>query len=57
MDQNTKTVSIRLAKADYDALRAMAQESYNTMSGVIRRLIGRETGKENEHEKRNGQAE
>ena len=35
------TVSVRLTKAEYDALQAMAKETYNSMSGVVRGLLNR----------------
>lgn len=42
MDNQYKTVSVRLSKADYSALQAIAKETCNSMSGVIRRLLNRE---------------
>ncbi len=57
MNRQFITVSVRLSRAEYEALQAMAQETYNTMSGVIRRLIGRETERGSEHGQSNGQAE
>ena len=57
MDRQFITVSVRLSRAEYEALQAMAQETYNTMSGVIRRLIGRETERRAEHGESNEQAE
>ena len=51
------TVSVRLSQAEYAALQALAKETYNTMSGVIRRLIGRETERMCNNGKSNGQAE
>ena len=35
------TVSVRLTKPEYDALQAIAKETYNTMSGVLRGLLNR----------------
>lgn len=41
MAEQFSTVSIRLTKAEYDTLRAMAKETYNSMSGVVRGLLNR----------------
>ena len=41
MAQQFVTVSVRLSKPEYDALQAIAKETYNTMSGVLRGLLNR----------------
>ena len=42
MTEQYKTISVRLSQADYSLLRSIAEETFNTMSGVIRRLLNRE---------------
>lgn len=57
MEHEHITVSVRLSRAEYDALQAIAAQTYNTMSGVIRRLIGRETERGCKDGQSNGKTE
>lgn len=42
MDNEFMTVSVRLSRAEYDDLQAIAQKDFTSKSSVIRRLLNRE---------------
>ena len=51
------TVSVRLTKPEYDALQAIAKETFNTMSGVLRGLLDRAMKGEAQDGKSNSKTE